>query len=260
MPSNKAFKNALITGASSGLGSALARQLAERGTALFLTGRNAGRLRKLADELRHLVTVDYIACDLIQSIEVLLQYIHEHTPDLVINNAGYTIYGNCLDHLEEQEKIVAVNALRPHELTLYAARSLLENKQSGVIVNISSAAAFLPFPMMASYAAAKAFISSFSQSFDAEMRPFGIRILVSLPGPILTSFAARASQKNDVQALTLLALSTEKAAALILDQIDKRKGYAIIDWRSRLGILLSRCLPKSWVAASLEKEIINRIN
>jgi uncharacterized protein len=249
------FKTTLITGASSGLGAALARKLAARSASLLLTARNEENLRHLADELGSLARVDYMACDLKDSRAKLLEYIEQHAPDLVINCAGYTVHGECLDHLAEQQKILTVNALAPYELTLHAARALKAANQKGVIVNISSTASLLPFPRMTTYAAAKAFLASFSQSFDAEMRPYGIRILVTLPGPILTSFAAKASGREGAKVKSSLAMSVEQAADLIIDQIDRRKGYAIIDWRSRIAMFFMRLMPRSYVAAKLNKGV-----
>ena len=176
----------------------------------------------------------------------------------MINNAGYTVYGHCLDEFDEQPGILRVNAAAPIELTLEAARALKDRGLSGTILNISSAAALFPFPAMAAYAAAKACLASFSKSFDFEMRPYGIRILVSLPGQIATPFAAKAAKKPRL-ALRTFSMSAERAASLILRQIERQIPVSIIDWRTKWLAYAARLFPDRWIARGLEQQLLGRL-
>lgn len=257
MTLNSSFNLALVTGASSGLGAELSYLLAQKAIPLILSGRDAQKLESIAQKLRSFTSVETIVSDLAHSREKLLELIKTRTPDLVINNAGYTIYGDCLDHPKEQNNILSVNTIAPFELTLAAAAALKDQKKGGVIMNISSAIAFFSMPMMATYTASKAFLSSFSSSLDAEMRPFNIRILASMPGQIMTPFAARAAHHPNLK-VSRFSMTTEKAARLILRQIDQRKTIQVIDAKTRIAIFLSRLLPKRFVESIMQNEIKNR--
>ncbi len=242
------FKNAklaLITGASSGLGLALAKALDERGIPLLLSARGP------SNELPH---AEWILCDLAKTREPLLQAIQQRAPDLLINNAGFTIYGDCLDEYASQEEIFAVNAKAPFELALEAARVLKEQKRGGVILNIGSAASLFSFPGMATYSASKAFLASFSRSLDAELKDFGIRSLVALPGQISTPFASKAA-RNPMLSRPSFSMPVEKAVHLLLRQIERRIPYAVPDWRVRLAALV----PRPVLERTVRKNIIERL-
>lgn len=235
------FDHALLTGATGGLGLELAKILIKEKIPLTRSGRDA---TKCPLEL---------PCDLIDP-EPILDFIQAQAPDLIINNAGFTLYGDAI-YLPQQE-IFEVNANAVFKITLAAAKRLKELNRPGVILNVSSAASLLPFPGMATYAAAKAFVTSFSQSLDAEMRPYGIRILTTLPGPISTPFASNAAGHPFKE--NFLSLSAPKAATLIWKQILSKKSYQIIDWKTRFLIGLSKILPQKSVENYLHDEIKRR--
>ncbi len=248
------FKLALITGAGSGLGLSLCKLLSEKGIPLIVTGRDSERLAAVA-ALPHVE--EAVCLDLARDRQPLLDLIREKGPDLIINNAGFGLYGPALMHpLRTQMDLLEVNAAAAIEISLEAARALQSRKQPGVILNVSSTAGEFSIPTMALYAASKACLTSFSKSFDAEMRPFCIRVLAALPGPIATEFAARASNNGFVQE-SGFALKKEYAAECIWKQIERRKPIQIIDWRNRLGIFMMKCLPRSlrehWLQKALRK-------
>ncbi len=247
-------KLALITGASSGLGEALATLLASKKIPLFLTGRDEKRLHLVAKRLK----AEAMVLDLAKTRAPLLDWIRQNQPDLVINNAGFALYGPVLmQAIEKELAILEVNGSAAVEITIGAARALHVAKKKGIILNVSSAAGELPFPTLALYAAAKALITSFSKSFDAEMSPFGIRILAALPGQIATPFAARASGGLFEQR-SFFAMSPETAAAQIWRQIEKQKGIATIGALTRIGLWLAHFFPRSLIARLLRKSISNR--
>lgn len=249
---------ALITGASGGLGRALAHALSKRGFSLILVARNQGQLEEIAEKLA--TPVQVVCCDLANASDRshLVALIHKKQPELLINNAGFGLYGPALSHpTSEFKEMVEVNIQAVMELSLEGARALYAAQKRGTVLNISSAAAFFAYPSFSVYAATKAFVNSFSQSLDQEMKEHGIRILTSCPGQIDTGFRKRASsgfpQKKDH-----ITLSPEKAVTLILKQIDQGKSLAIIDGRYWLAVLLSRLLPKRLLNAILAKSLRKR--
>lgn len=228
---------ALITGATSGLGKILCRILAAKNYSLLITGRNTESLKSDLPQI-----IGALPLDLAQDRTPLIEWIQEYTPDLVINNAGYTFYGPALRYSTEEEMdILEVNANAAIELTLEAARALSLKKKNGVILNVSSVAGEYSIPSMALYAAAKKCLTSFSLAFDAEMKPHGIRILTALPGPFQTPFAFRASQGKYHPSHSM---SAEVVAQAIWKQIEKKKNFQIIGWQNQLSYYLSRFIPR----------------
>lgn len=258
------FKLALITGASSGIGAALAAKLAGEGIALLLTGRNAERLEALAEKLRTQVSVQTLLADLAlpEDRERLCREIKTQGPDLVVNNAGFGLYGNILRHsVQAHSELIPVNIEALTELTIEAARSMVAGKVKGTICNVSSAAAFQSFPSAAVYAATKAYVNSFSEAVDAELEPHGIRVLASCPGAVTTQFSPRAAGKGQVDADPYShSMPVAFAADEIWRQIQTGKGIHIFNWRYRLGVFLGRYfLPKRTVQRALSSRIEERV-
>ncbi|MBS0651971.1 MAG: SDR family NAD(P)-dependent oxidoreductase [Verrucomicrobia bacterium] len=254
------IKLALVTGASSGLGLALARALAKKGVALLLTGRNEERLRSLAQELP--TPSHYLALDLglPADRQKLIAEIEKTSPDLIINNAGFGLYGDAIDHpLQDQINMIDVNITAVAEITLAAAKNWKNRHQKGIVLNVSSAASFFSYPTFAIYASSKLFVLNFSTSLDQELSPHGIRVLVVCPGQIDTGFRTRASnhfpQKTDPWTM-----SAEKSADLILEQIAKGQRSLIIDWRYRWAVALTRLIPNWILSRFLSRRILKRID
>ena len=256
------YQLACITGASSGLGKAIAECFADQGISLLLTGRNPKALEEVACTLRNKVSVITHCADLadLESRRSLVALLHQHTPDLLINNAGIGLYGDVLSHSTEEElKILEVNANALLELTLEGARALFQAQKKGTILNVSSAAAFFVFPSFSVYTASKAFVNTLSQSLDLEFAPHGIRILCACPGQIETAFRTRAAQGRP-QKLDGQSMSAKKAARLLLAQINKAKSLNIIDWRYRIATFFARFfIPKKLLAKILRSSIQNRL-
>jgi uncharacterized protein len=253
------FQRALVTGATSGLGLALCNLLAAHDIPLIISGRDAAKLKHLQQTLA--VPIFFKAVDLVDaaSRKSLIALIHEHTPDLIINNAGFGLYGEAVQlPVQEQLDIIEVNVKALVELTLESVKALLAKKQSGVILNVSSVAGFFPFPTFTVYAATKAFVTNFSLGLDAELSSSGIRVLTCCPGPITTDFLRRAS-KGFSEKQNPRALSPETAAELIFKQIEKRKQLQIIDWKMRYLSLIARIfLPNNLRIKILKASISDR--
>lgn len=250
----------LITGATSGIGRATAELFAEKRVNLILTGRNRIELEQLQARLSEKVKVEIVQADLAQKEErqCILDMIHGQVPDLVINNAGFGLYGDALTHsTQEQLKMLDVNGRAVLEITLEAGKTLISAKKKGVILNISSAAAFQILPTMAVYAASKTFVNHFSQALDFEFKKNGVRVLTLCPGMVDTKFQIRAGGKMDKEQAGVMSASF--VAEQIWKQIEKLNPLVIIDWKYRFMTLISFLLPKSWIAAIVARNIAKRI-
>jgi uncharacterized protein len=246
---------ALITGATSGLGKELCAILSQQKIPLFLTGRDEESLQEAMERYG----AGGMPLDLRSSREPLLRWIRDEGPDLVINNAGFALYGPVIRHTtESQMDILEVNGAAAIEISIEAARALYRQKKKGLILNISSAAGVNPFPTMALYAAAKGLLTSFSKGFDAEMKPYGIRILASLPGQIATPFAERASLGHFTQRPSWTTMTPRRAAEKIWQQIQAKKGIQVIDFRTRALLAFAKLLPRNLIERLLQKSISNR--
>ena len=257
---NPPFQLALVTGATSGIGEALARLFASLGINLILHGRNGEKLDFLKKELEEQVKVTSIQADLseVEERNLLLDLLRKMAPDLVINNAGAGLYGDILSHnTSDSSQLLDLNCSALLEITIEAARTLSSLGKKGVILNVSSTAAWPVFPGMAVYSATKAFVNQFSESFDAEVKPLGIRILSSCPGVVDTNFrknAGGSDRKTSMEKANKM--TAESAASEIWGQILKRKGLYLFNWPYRFLIFLVKyLLPKSLVASVLRKTV-----
>lgn len=228
-------KWALITGATSDLGKELAIALAKQGYRLLLTAPNAKKLNIFSGE-------NTLAADLTikKERQKVIEWMRSYEVELIVNNAGAGLYGLALSHsIEEQLNLLTLNGEAALELCLAGAKNMI---RPGIILNISSAAAFMPYPYFSVYSASKRFLLNFSQAFDVEMKKEGIRVLCACPGQIATSFRIKAS-KGRFNKITPMTLSITKVVAALLWQMQKQKPVHIIDWRYHLLILLQKWIP-----------------
>lgn len=188
------MKFTLITGASGGIGEVFARKLAAEGQNLVLVARSEEKLRLLCDELKaaHGISAYFVAIDLTdfeadkrlfeeterQSIEI----------DWLINNAGFGSKGDFVDlDLERELDMISLNVMSLTALT-HRYLTKMRERGRGTIINVSSAASFQPVPYMATYAATKAFVTSFSEALAEENSRFGIHVMALCPGSTRTNF------------------------------------------------------------------------
>jgi short-subunit dehydrogenase len=198
LPAPSPRHTVVVTGASSGIGEQLARCLAARGHGLTLVARRADRLQRLADELAvdRGVEVDVVPADLLDAGDraALAERLAGGPRVLagLCNNAGFGSYGRFHElDAEREHDMVALNVLALHELTAAAIRAMLPHAE-GAILNVASIAAFQPLPGMATYAATKAFVQSFSEAVHAELAGTGLSVTTLSPGPSPTEFGERA--------------------------------------------------------------------
>jgi short-subunit dehydrogenase len=194
-------RTVLITGASSGLGAALAQQCADRGANLVLVARNEEGLQRTSElagkagGIRStLITTDLTHPDAPQDLWARLRS-QNIGVDILINNAGVSIGGDFAtnDLLDELSQLT-LNATVPLILTRLALPALLERGEGGII-NIASTAANQPMPRAAVYGASKAFLASFGKALSYEVRGTGVRVLTVNPGPTDTPIFAKAGSQ-----------------------------------------------------------------
>jgi len=251
---------AFITGATSGLGKATAELFAQKGVDLILSGRNQQGLEHLQEKLSEKVRVQTIVADLATADgrHSIINALNEQVPNLIINNAGFGLYGRALTYpVEKQLEILDVNGRAALEITLEAGRTLMSAKKKGVILNVSSAAAFQIMPNMAIYSATKAFVNQFSQALDFEFKHNGIRVLTICPGMIATRFQSRAGGKNNRRQMGVMPASF--VAEQIWRQIIELDSLRIVDWKYRFLTFLSFFLSKNLIATIVERNIEKRL-
>ena len=187
----------LITGASAGIGTELARVFASKGHRVALVARRADRLATLAGEIAAAggAAPIVIPCDLEQpdagdKIAAALAAQGAEV-EYVVNNAGYGLFGHAIElDRADQLGIIAVNIRSMTDLSLRFSDQLIRHR--GGILNVGSIAGFLPGPGMAVYYASKAFVLSFSEAMHQELSSRGVRVTALCPGPVPSEFQARA--------------------------------------------------------------------
>jgi short-subunit dehydrogenase len=188
---------ALITGASAGIGWALAHVFARHGHELALVARREQRLEALANEIAALgharpaiIPLDLARSDAVERLTAQLGSLGLE-PEAVVNNAGFGLLGRAADlSRTEQLAMIDLNVRTVTELSLAFTDSI--ERRRGGILNVASVAAFLPGPGMAVYYATKAYVLSFSEALHRELAPRGIRVTALCPGPVPTEFQERA--------------------------------------------------------------------
>lgn len=209
--SNIRGKTALVTGASSGLGVDFATILAEHGCNLVLVARREDRLRTLATDLtkRHGVQAQVIAMDLspLGAAEALYDRLAAQNlaVDVLINNAGFGIHGPFLDTpWEREEEMLRLDIVSLVHLTKLFVRDMVK-RNDGYVLQIASIGAYQPTPTYATYSAAKAFVLSFGEALNYELRHTGVKMAVLSPGVTATEFLAVAGNRHSLfQRLTMM--------------------------------------------------------
>ncbi|MBO0681484.1 SDR family oxidoreductase [Mycolicibacterium sp. S2-37] len=192
LPSPSPSSTAIVTGASSGIGADLARELAARSHGVTLVARREDRLRDLADELSGDVRVEVIGCDVADPAARadLLAEVDRRglTADILVNNAGIGTIGPVSESTPDAEIAqVRVNVEAVIDLTTRAVHQMVP-RGSGAILNVGSTAGFQPFPGQAGYAATKAFVRSYTDGLRGELAGTGVTVTTLHPGPVRTEF------------------------------------------------------------------------
>jgi hypothetical protein len=248
-------KWALVTGASAGIGAALARELAERGAKLILTARRRDRLEALGQELAAQGTeTRIIVSDLNDPVAPYQIYrVTERAGlavEILINNAGLGQYGEfATSEVEQELSQVRVNCEAVVRLTRMFVPRMVERRRGWVLV-VASTASFQPLPYITTYAATKAFDRFFALGLAAEVAQHGVKVTALCPGPTDSEFfdvaGADIFRKSGVQ-------SAEDVARLGIDALARGQRTLIPNLRGRMGALAARFLPVSVITQFIEK-------
>jgi short-subunit dehydrogenase len=216
---HQAYRTALVTGASSGIGESFARILAGRGADLVIVARRADLLDELARELveRYRVAVEVVAADLTDPDQrgAVERRLREDPVELLVNNAGYGAFGTFAElPLDDQLREIELNVVSLVRLTHAALPAMIARRRGGVL-NVASMAGFAPSPGSATYGATKAFVSAFSENVHAEVAGKGVHVTALCPGFTRTDEESEAGllwlRRADVAEAGLDAVSAGRA-------------------------------------------------
>ena len=239
---------ALVTGASSGIGSEFARALAARGDDLVVVARDASRLDALAERLeaQYGVDVEVLSADLTTKkgravVEARLESA-EPAIDLLVNNAGMGTYGKFAELSREAEtRVIRLNVQAVVQLSHAALPGMIE-RGSGGIINVSSLAGHQPTPLNATYGGTKAFVTSFSQALHEELRGTGVKVMVLCPGFTRTEFQERAGVDSG-SVPSFMWQTPEPVVAAALRAYDQGRAVCIPGALNQAGAAFSSAMP-----------------
>lgn len=244
------MNTSLITGASSGIGAAFARKLAARGRNVLLVARSEEKLIALCNELGRLTSIraQYVAIDLEQpeAADQLLEETkrRELEIEMLVNNAGFGSMGDFakLD-LDRELQMIRLNIGAVVEVTHKFLGPMRERKR-GTIINVASTAGFQAVPYMATYAATKAFVLSFSEALWDENRLHGVHVMALCPGVTETNFF----EASDIERPPMRTVHTpEEVVETALDALARQKSTVISGWTNWLTIEAERFVPRNVV-------------
>ena len=251
----------LITGASTGIGAAFARKLAARGRNVLLVARSEDKLIALCNELGRLTSIraQYVALDL-QQPDSGAQLFEETQKreleiEMLINNAGFGSMGDFgkLD-LDRELDIIQLNVRALVDLTHRFLGPMRERKR-GTIINVASTAGFQGVPYMATYAATKAFVLSFSEAIAEENRVHGIHVMALCPGVTETNFFE--ASKIDRPPMRTIQTAEEVVDAA-LRGLARHKTVVVSGWTNWFVVEAERFVPRSMVTKVAAKALRSR--
>ena len=252
----------LITGASSGIGAAFARKLAARGRNVFLVARSEDKLIALCNELGRLTSIraQYLALDL-QQPDAAAQLFEETKKreleiEMLINNAGFGSMGDFakLD-LNRELEIIQLNVRALVDLTHRFLGPMRERKR-GTIINVASTAGFQPVPYMATYAATKAFVLSFSEALWEENRLHGVHVMALCPGVTETNFFEASGMDHPPMRMIQ---TPEEVVDTALRALNRHKSAVVSGWTNSLAVQAERFFPRSFVTKVVGKALRSRV-
>ena len=245
-------QRALVTGASSGIGAAIATRLAAEGADLVITARRRDRLVALAESLREKygVTVDVEAVDLSdpsapEQLFSATELSGKHI-DLLVNNAGLGMYASFDDvDWDHHRALIAVNMTALTELC-HRFVPVMRERGRGRVLNVASIGAYMPCPEFAVYTASKAYVRNFTEALDYELKGTGVSAAVVCPGGTRTEFLEHANQTLTKSGEKFM-MSAERCANIAVDQMLAGKRTIVTGWINVLACWLLRWVPRVWM-------------
>ncbi len=255
VPRPSASSAALITGASAGIGRAIAHELAGRGHNLILVARRKPQLQALAEELTeaHKIRAETVACDLAKTasrgrLQGQVTRLGLEV-DVLVNNAGFAT-GGAFHESDSERELQQVRLLVEAvvDLTSTFVPPMVERRR-GAVLNIASTAGMQPMPFSAGYAAAKAYVLSFSEALHYELRPHGLTVTALAPGPVKTEFweiaqwqtSSGGSFEDTVPGPAMI--SPEEAARAAVEGLESGRRVVVPGLPMRAAMEASRYLP-----------------
>ncbi len=250
---------ALITGASGGIGEALARSLAAKGHDLMLVARSEQKLQALADELQR--TQNIRARSMTADLGVpgaghalAKRLAHDNVlVDVLVNNAGFADFGTF--HEADAAKLDSMISLNIATLTelMHDLLPIMVRRKRGRVLNVASTAAFFPGPLMAVYYATKAYVLSISEAVGEELKGTGVTVTALCPGPTASGFQAVAAMENSKLVKGRKIPSAQSVADEAVKAMLAGKPVIVTGWKNKLNVLSPRFLPRRMVPGIVKK-------
>jgi short-subunit dehydrogenase len=263
LPQPQAAARAVVTGASSGIGEQLARQLAARGHSLILAARRVARLEALAAELRkaHKVKVELRPCDLADRAarQQFCEELRAQDIAILCNNAGFATFGRfaALDPEREREQL-ELNAVAVQDLVLAVLPGMLRRK-AGAILVVGSTAGHQPMPGNATYCSSKAFANTFAEALHSELKGSGVSCTLLAPGPVKTEFT-EVAKVTGIEGIggSFAWQDAARVARLALEGMEHGRRIVVPGTFARLQTLGGRYTPRA-VLLPVLKSVLARI-
>ncbi|MGA9673799.1 MAG: SDR family oxidoreductase [Mycobacterium sp.] len=262
LPTPSPSSTAVITGASSGIGTDIARELADRGHGVTLVARREDRLRELADELAGRGSnVEIIVCDVADSAARagLFDEVDRRglTADILVNNAGIGTIGSVTKTpVEDEIAQVRVNVEAVIDLTTRAVQQMVPRGR-GAILNVGSTAGYQPFPGQVGYAATKAFVKNYTEGLRGELAGTGVTVALLCPGPVRTEFVKNAGMDEREFANAFpkfLWKPSRQVARAGVDALDHDSGTVIPGLPSQITTRLFQFMPRRLLLPLLKNQ------
>ncbi len=251
-------ERALITGGSVGIGAALADVFAAHGHDLILVSRNREKLEARGRAIHAQSGVDVVCFpeDLAdpQGARRLHEAVTARGLDVhhLVNNAGVGLYGKfATTDLDAELRMIQLNVTSVVDLTKRFLPSMI-TRRSGRILNVASMAAFLPGPWMSVYYATKAFLLSFSEAINYELKPNGITVTTLCPGPTESEFKVRAGSERS-RLFETFVMDAPRVARVGYDGMMQGKAIAIPGWRNKVIPVATRLMPRPLITTFSHK-------
>ena len=261
LPSPAPDRTCLVTGASSGIGADIARELAARGLGVTLVARREELLRALADELTaaHGIRAEVIAADLAEPaprVELAAEVERRGlVVDVLVNNAGFSTTGPV--HRGDHTKEVAMLKLNVEAVADLCAIFVvgMVERGRGAILNVASTAAFQPMPGQAGYAASKAFVLSYTHALRGELKGTGVTATALCPGPVDTGFGEAAGFTDEQMGTVpkFMWVSPGDVARAAVDGLDKGRAVVIPGAANRVTAAAGYLTPKKVLVEAMAR-------
>ena len=248
-----------MTGASSGIGAEIARELAKRGLGVTLTARRKDRLTALADELaeRHGVRADTVVCDLASAAarKRMAKTIADRGLDVevLVNNAGFGSAGRFQELDPEAEvRMVRTNVEAIVDLCSAYVPTMVARGR-GAVLNVASVAAYQPIPRQSTYAATKAFVLSFTEGLHVDLKGTGVTATALCPGPTKTEFGEVADIREELFNIPGLVYTAEEMAVAGVQAMDKGRRAVVPGATNLVSAVGGRLMPRALVLPLIDR-------